>query len=162
MQTDSPAPQNYYLGWEEFHRDTRALAAQLLAREKKWRGIIGIARGGLIPAAIIARELNIRMMDTLCIASYEHTQQGVPQILKTLDSDGSEWLLIDDLVDTGATANLARELLPHATIATVYAKPAGKNTAHYWQREFAQDVWIHFPWDIEYRFVEPLHKQRES
>ena len=161
MPADQPSPQNYYLGWEEFHRDTRALAWQLLESGKQWRGIVGIARGGLIPAAIVARELNIRLLDTLCIASYDHTQQGTSQILKTLDDDGSDWLMIDDLVDTGTTANLARELLPHATIATIYAKPAGKNTAHYWQREFAQHVWIHFPWDIDYRFAEPLHKQRE-
>ena len=157
-------PPIYHLTWDEFHRDTRALAQRLLASGKKWRGIVGIARGGLIPAAIIARELNIRLIDTLCIASYDHDKQGAAEILKTVDGDGTDLLLIDDLVDTGATANIACELLPQATIAAIYAKPAGMASAAYWQREFAQDIWIHFPWDCaysdgEYRYAEPLYRQ---
>ena len=162
------SPRIYHLTWDEFHRDTRALAQRLLASDKQWCGIIGIARGGLIPAAIIARELNIRLIDTLCIASYDHDKQSDVQILKTVAGavarDGSNFLLIDDLVDTGVTANIARELLPNATMAAVYAKPAGMPSARYWQREFSQDTWIHFPWDCEhqddtYGFAEPLHKQ---
>ncbi|HEY3698069.1 MAG TPA: xanthine phosphoribosyltransferase [Spongiibacteraceae bacterium] len=160
MQSD--APTAYHLGWDEFHRDTRALARKLLDSGKNWQGIIGIARGGLIPAAIIARELNIRLIDTLCISSYDHNTQIIPTILKTAQGNGSNWLLIDDLVDTGLTANIARELLPHATMAAIYAKPAGRSAAAYWQREFAQNTWIYFPWDIDYRYAEPLHQQGES
>jgi xanthine phosphoribosyltransferase len=158
------SPCIYHLTWDEFHRDTRALAQQLLASGKQWRGIVAIARGGLIPAAIIARELNIRLVDTLCLASYDHDKQSDVQILKTVDDDGSDLLLVDDLVDTGVTANIARKLLPHATMAAVYAKPAGMPTSRFWQREFSQDTWIHFPWDCEqqdegYTYAEPLHKQ---
>ena len=163
------SPRIYHLTWDEFHRDARALAQRLLASEKPWKGIIGIARGGLIPAAIIARELNIRLVDTLCIASYNHDKQGDVQILKTVAGtvgDGKDFLLIDDLVDTGATASFARQLLPNATMAAVYAKPAGMPSTRYWQREFSQDTWIHFPWDCEhqddtYGYAEPLHKQNK-
>lgn len=159
-------PLIYHLTWNEFHRDTRALAQRLLESGKRWRGIVGIARGGLIPAAIIARELNIRLVDTLCIASYDHNKQGDVQILKTVDADGSDLLLVDDLVDTGVTANIARKILPFATMAAIYAKPAGMTGASYWQREFSQDTWIHFPWDCEqhnseYSYAEPLHKRFE-
>jgi xanthine phosphoribosyltransferase len=167
MPADSQAPDIYHLTWDEFHRDTRALAQCLLSTENKWRGIVGIARGGLIPAAIIARELNIRFIDTLCIASYDHDKQGDVQILKTVAGNGSDFLLIDDLVDTGITANIAREILPRATMAAIYAKPAGMASATYWQREFAQNTWIHFPWDCaptnhDYHFAEPLYKQYEK
>lgn len=162
MPNPSTPPHLYHLSWDEFHRDTRALAQQLLRSREQWRGIVGIARGGLIPAAIIAREMNIRLIDTLCIASYDHDRQGDAQVLKTVEGDSSGLLLIDDLVDTGITAAIARELLPRATMAAVYAKPAGKANAAYWQREFPQDTWIHFPWDCEYRgdnyaYAEPLH-----
>jgi xanthine phosphoribosyltransferase len=147
----------YYLTWDELHRDTRALAQRLL--HQPWRGVIGIARGGLVPAAIIGRELNLRLIDTLCIASYDHDRKGAAEILKTIQGDGDGFLLVDDLVDTGVTAQLARELLPKATFIAVYAKPQGKPLAQYWQREFAQDTWIHFPWDIEYRYAEPLLRE---
>jgi xanthine phosphoribosyltransferase len=144
----------YCLSWEELHRDTRALARQLLG--KPWRGVIGIARGGLVPAAILSRELELRLVDSLCIASYDHTAQGEPQIIKGIEGDGEGFLLVDDLVDTGVTAQIARELLPKATFVAVYAKPKGMALAQVWQREFAQDTWIHFPWDIEYHYAEPL------
>lgn len=151
--------QEYCLTWEEFHRDTRQLARQLLQvsdGELPWRGIIGIARGGLVPATILARELNIRLVDSLCIASYDHTQQGEISVLKSVPGDGSGFLLVDDLVDTGETARLARELLPAATFVAVYAKPAGRETAAYFVREFSQNTWLHFPWDSGLSFSPPL------
>lgn len=147
----------YHLSWEELHRDTRNLARRLL--DKPWHGIIGIARGGLVPAAILGRELNLRLIDTLCIASYDHTAQGNIELIKNVSGDGTGFLLVDDLVDTGNTARLARELLPNATFVAVYAKPQGIQLADYWQREFAQDTWIHFPWDIDYHYAEPLIEQ---
>lgn len=152
----------YCLTWDELHRDTRALARRLLDSGNQWRGIIAIARGGLVPAAILARELDIRLVETLCIASYAHDKQCTPEILSHIDSTGEGFLLVDDLVDSGVTARIARDLLPRAALATVYAKPLGKNAADYWQREFPQTTWIHFPWDIDYHYSEPLTKQRET
>jgi xanthine phosphoribosyltransferase len=144
----------YYLSWDELHRDTRALAQQLLG--KPWRGVIGIARGGLVPATILARELDLRLVDSLCIASYDHTQQGEAKVLKAVEGDGEGFLLVDDLVDTGNTARIARKMLPKAVFAVVYAKPAGKQLADHFAREFSQDTWIHFPWDVALRYAEPL------
>lgn len=146
MPDQTPADL-YHLSWDEFHGDTRTLARQLLGRA--FRGVIGIARGGLIPATIIARELDVRLIDSLCIASYDHTRQGEPEILKGVAGDGEGYLIVDDLVDTGVTARLARTLLPKATLVAVYAKPRGRATADLWAREFAQDTWLHFPWDCE-------------
>lgn len=148
------APVEYCLGWEEFHRDSRELARRLLGQP--WRGILAIARGGLVPAAIIARELEIRLVDTLCIASYDHTSQGEINLLKGFNGDGEGWLVVDDLVDTGKTARFVRQHLPAATLAAVYAKPAGKPLADIIIRDFPQDVWIHFPWDVDTRFSPPL------
>jgi len=144
----------YHLSWDELHRDTRALAHQLLG--KPWRGVIGIARGGLVPATILARELDIRLVDSLCIASYDHTRQGEAAILKGVDGDGDGFLLVDDLVDTGTTARIAREMLPKAVFVAIYAKPSGKPMADHIAREFPQSTWIHFPWDVDLRYAEPL------
>jgi xanthine phosphoribosyltransferase len=144
----------YHLSWDELHRDTRALAYRLT--DQPWRGVIGIARGGLVPAAILARELDVRLVDSICIASYDHDRQGEPQILKSVEGDGEGLLLVDDLVDTGTTARIARQLLPKAVFVAIYAKPKGKALADHFQREFTQDTWIHFPWDVDLRYAEPL------
>ena len=149
----------YYLSWDELHRDTRQLARQLLCEQKpggQWKGIISIARGGLIPGAILARELDLRVVDTLCIASYDHDQQGDITILKSIDGDGDGYLLIDDLVDTGKTAEIAKQLLPKACFACVYAKPRGLPLTKHYVREFNQDTWLHFPWDSEFSYSTPL------
>jgi len=110
----------------------------------------------LVPASIIARELEIRLVDTVCISSYDFQQQGKISVLKSPEIDGSGLLLIDDLVDTGKTARVVKDLLPEAHFATVYAKPAGRPLVDTFITEVSQDTWILFPWDTESRFVEPI------
>ncbi len=155
------ASDYYHLTWSEFHRDTRQLAAQLLSgqRSPALHGIVAIARGGLVPAAILARELELRWVESLCIASYDHEQQGELEFLNTIAGDGAGILLVDDLADTGATARAARDLLPEAYFATVYTKPAGRSLTDEFVREFPQDTWLHFPWDSQLQYSEPLIKQ---
>jgi xanthine phosphoribosyltransferase len=144
------------VSWQELHRDAKALAWRLLDLGP-WVGIVAITRGGLVPAAIVARELEIRVIETVGVASYEHMEQGQPKILKEPRADdGKGWLIVDDLVDTGATAKLVRELLPQAHFATVYAKPAGRPLVDSYITEVSQDTWINFPWDTEPRFVQPI------
>ena len=101
--------KTYPISWEQLHRDAKALAWRLVDIEE-WKGIVAITRGGLVPAAIISRELDIHLVDTICISSYEWKDQGGINILKKVQGDGSGWLLIDDLVDTGKTLELVRRL----------------------------------------------------
>jgi hypoxanthine phosphoribosyltransferase len=150
------------VSWQELHRDAKALAWRLMSAGP-WTGISAITRGGLVPAAIVARELNIRIVDTMCIESYRHMDLGAPKILKPpapetrqAIAQGGKWLIVDDLVDTGATARVVREMLPGVHFATVYAKPAGRPLVDSYVTEVSQDTWIMFPWDTEPQFVRPL------
>ena len=158
--TDSPQ-KTFHVSWDQFHRDARALAWRL-AEMAPFSAVVGIARGGLVPAAIVARELNLRVVESISIASYEHTaQQGPPKIVKPLVPEiaagqGAGVLVIDDLVDTGATARIVRELLPKAHFATVYAKPLGRPHVDTFMTEVSQDTWIHFPWDLGLAFQAPI------
>lgn len=103
------------------------------------------------------------LIDTICVTSYNAANaQGVEQqqreviVLKGVPGDGDGFLLIDDLVDTGRTAHVVRKLLPKAHFATLYAKPAGRPVVDTCVKEFKQNKWIFFPWDIDYRFVKPI------
>ncbi len=154
-QTDERYQKTFPISWEQLHRDSKALAWRLLDM-KKWQGIITITRGGLVPASIIAREVEIRLVDPVCISSYDYKDQGEIKILKPVDIDSNDWLLIDDLVDTGKTAHIVREMLPDAHFATVYAKPAGRPLVDTFITEVSQDTWILFPWDTESQFIEPI------
>lgn len=155
MGDASTYSRQYPISWDQLHRDARALAWRLLDLGPFSRLVV-ITRGGLVPAAVVARELNIHLIETICIASYDWQSIGEAKILRTVEGDGSGDLIIDDLVDTGATAQIARDLLPKAHFATVYAKPAGRPLVDTYITEVSQDTWILFPWDSEGQYVTPL------
>ena len=161
-----PYQDEIIISWVELHRDARYLS-EVLHTKGPWKGIIAVTRGGLVPAALVARELDIRLVDTICVTSYDAgkegemrggpaQQQSNVRVLKGVPGDGAGYLLIDDLVDTGRTAQLVRQLLPKAHFATLYAKPAGRPIVDTFVKEFKQTKWIHFPWDIEYKFATPI------
>jgi len=156
----NPYQKAFPVSWDQLHRDAKALAWRL-AEAGSWRSVIAITRGGLVPAAIVARELEVRLIDTVCVSSYEHQDQGGLEVLKPVsdDRDGEGVLIVDDLVDTGKTAQVVREMLPKAHFATVYAKPAGRPMVDSFITEVSQDTWIFFPWDMELQFVEPIANQ---
>ncbi len=154
--------KNFPVTWDQFHRDSRALAWRL-SGEGPFDAVVAIARGGLVPAAIVARELNIRKVESVAIKSYDHQNQGSIKVLKPMSQDildtaknGGRVLIVDDLVDTGATARAVRDMLPGAHFATVYAKPKGREMVDTFITEVSQDTWIFFPWDLDVTYVAPI------
>lgn len=155
--------KGFPVSWDQLHRDSKALAWRL-AEQGPWKRIVTVTRGGMVPACIIARELEVRLIDTACVVSYEHKDQGDINILQQIDplpdKDATADLIIDDLVDTGKTAAAVREMLPSAHYATVYAKPNGRPMVDTYVTEVSQDTWIYLPWDMELQFVQPIAQGR--
>jgi xanthine phosphoribosyltransferase len=153
--------QHYYtVTWDQLHRDARALAWRLIDKGP-FTGIVAITRGGLIPAAIVARELECRLIESVSVMTYDEEELGTPVVNKppTAAGDGTGFLVIDDLVDTGSTARAVRSLLPKAHFACIYAKPTGREMIDTFVTEVSQATWILFPWDTEPQFVAPLAKR---
>ena len=158
----APREKAFPVSWDQFHRDARALAWRLAAAGP-FDAIVAVTRGGLVPAAIVARELEVRMIETVCVASYhDYKTLGGLQVLKMIApevtrlNEGARILIVDDLVDTGATAKIVREMLPKAHFATVYAKPLGRPLVDTFITEVSQDTWIYFPWDMGLAFQPPI------
>jgi xanthine phosphoribosyltransferase len=154
------ATHYYTVTWDQLHRDARALAWRLIEKGP-YTGIVAITRGGLIPAAIVARELECRLIESVSVVTYDEEEIGTPVVNKppTAAGDGTGFLVIDDLVDTGSTARAVRGLLPKAHFACIYAKPAGRGMVDTFVTEVSQNTWILFPWDTEPQFVAPLAKK---
>jgi len=158
---DEKWQKSFPVSWEQFHRDARALAWRL-SGEGPFEAVVAVTRGGLVPAAIVARELGIRVIETVCVASYDYDKQGVINVLKSVgeavagSEGGARVLIVDDLVDTGATARVVREMLPNAHFASVYAKPAGRPMVDTFVTEVSQDTWIYLPWDMGLSFTPPI------
>ena len=153
--------KSFPVTWDQFHRDSRALAWRLQSLGP-FDALVAITRGGLVPAAIVARELNIRVVECVAVKSYDHQNQGGIKVLKPITEDllakckaGGKLLIVDDLVDTGATARVVRDMLPGAHFATVYAKPKGREQVDTFITEVSQDTWIFFPWDMALQYVQP-------
>ncbi len=155
------ATHYYTVSWDQLHRDARALAWRLSALGP-FAGIVAITRGGLIPAAIIARELECRLIESVSVTTYDEEARGQPQVIKSpaAAGDGEGFLIVDDLVDTGMTARVVRAILPKAHFACVYAKPDGRGAIDSFITEVSQDTWILFPWDTEQQFIAPIAKRR--
>ena len=157
--------KSFPVSWEELHRYAKALAWRLIDKGP-WTGIVAVTRGGLVPAAIVARELNVRIIETVCIASYmNYKNQGDIKVMKgvgaevvALRDQGKKVLIVDDLVDTGKTSRVVREILPSAHFATVYAKPMGRPLVDTFITEVSQDTWIYFPWDTALSYVPPIRE----
>ena len=160
VMSDSPSPKHFVVSWDQFHRDSKALALCLLEKNNDWKGIIAITRGGLVPAGIVARELEIKLVETIGISSYDDKIRNQVSIIKSINKEivgsGKDWLIIDDLVDTGNTVNILRKMLPEAHIATVYAKPEGKPLVETYVTLVNQDTWIYFPWEVDIQPIEPI------
>jgi xanthine phosphoribosyltransferase len=162
----APSPEKIFpVSWDQFHRDSRALAWRLHAAGP-FAAIVCITRGGLVPAAIVARELNVRIIETVCVASYQnYNNEGELKVLKgiaaevaSMGGQGKGVLIVDDLVDTGKTARVVRDLLPAAHFATVYAKPMGRPLVDTFITEVSQDTWIYFPWDTGLAYLPPIRE----
>src|SRR4029450_4122265 len=100
---DEKWQNSFPVSWDQFHRDARALAWRLHG-EGPFTAVVAITRGGLVPAAVVARELGIRVIETVCVASYDYEKQGELQVLKGVGDGiaggdgGKQVLIVDDLV----------------------------------------------------------------
>ena len=168
MAAAPQTPKHFPVSWEELHRNSKALAWRLIELGP-WKGMMAITRGGLVPAAVVARELDIRFIETVCVIGYQPDDTKPQQtkeatILKPPANvgDGEGWLVIDDLVDTGRTVDVLRKTIPKAHYAAVYAKPLGRPLVDTFITEVSQDTWIYFPWDVELQFMQPIATRRKE
>jgi xanthine phosphoribosyltransferase len=141
------------VSWEELQRGAQALAERLLDFGP-WKGMVAVTRGGLAPAAIVARALDIRLIETVCVIGYasddyDPQQASEVTIVKppAYVGDGEGWLVVDDVVDTGRTIEVLRRLMPRAHFAAIYVKPFGRPLVDTHVTEVSQDTWIYFPWE---------------
>jgi len=161
IETSGGPDKPFPVSWDQFHRDARALAWRLHA-VGPFEAIVCITRGGLVPAAIVSRELDLRVIETISIVTYrDYKTQAEPEVVKQIEgkllaAQGEGILVIDDLVDTGTTARIVRGLLPRAHFAAVYAKPLGRPLVDTFVTEVSQDTWIYFPWDTQLSYAPPI------
>jgi xanthine phosphoribosyltransferase len=138
---------------EQLERDIASLADRVAGFGERWRGVVGVANGGIYPAGRVADRLNLDYRE-IRISAYRGRTKTTPQIIRGLDDAdrGAGLIVVDDIVDSGDTALLIRRMLPRAALLVVYVKAAGLDKlrrlgqAPLYAECHPQDSWIVFPW----------------
>ena len=138
-----------FISFDTYAKDAIKLADMIKKTGRTFRSIIVITRGGLFPATILSAQLNIKKIDTYCLASYANKIGGEIQELKKPVIDTEDALFVDDLSDSGNTARYVKSVYPDAFFACVYVKEKRKEFPDLYVKEFPQDTWLIQPWEID-------------
>jgi xanthine phosphoribosyltransferase len=148
---DGSARREVRISKDKLDRDIATLAGRVGA--KHWRGVIGVANGGIYPAGRVADQLGLDYRE-IEIKAYRGRAKATLEVVRSIDDpeQGQGFLVVDDIVDSGDTALAIRKMLPKAAFLSVYAKAEGlsrletADQPHLCAERFAQNVWIVFPW----------------
>lgn len=159
---DRPAPR--CLAWDDIGAATQALAERVTIGGTP-QAVVGIVRGGMIPAAWLAHRLGIRDVRTVNVT--RTTEDGIHAAKTQLptarnpaslgDLTGLDVLLVDDIAGSGATLAHTADLLRSLGPARVRTAVLTVNRAN-WKQEAdpdrvidyiasLNDTWIVFPWE---------------
>ena len=145
------------LTWEGFGAATRELAQEIADSGFVPDIIIGVARGGLVPAGALSYALGVKLLDAVNVEFYTdvHETLADPILLAPLlDTDsirGRRILVVDDVADSGRTLALVLKLLrgfgAEVRSAVLYTKPRTVVQPDFSWR--TTDKWIVFPWSAK-------------
>ncbi len=141
-----------HITWEEYGRLVARLAESVKTSGRDFDLVIGIARGGIPVAMVVADELGVKI-DIINVKSYTGiSERSKPRILSTLTEEvrGKKLLLVDDLVDEGDTMEsiagyLARSKPSSLVTAVIFTKPWSKLKPDFSVEEVNE--WVVFPWE---------------
>jgi hypoxanthine phosphoribosyltransferase len=157
-----------YINWETVFKDINILSN--LVRRYNIDAIVGIGRGGLIPATILSYTLDIKVLQNFQIESYEGEKTaGVHKLWQNPENHfistfyNKNILVVDDLADSGNTLNLVKRFFEHKNVnlffATLYYKKGTSFMPNACVREYSTDEWIVFPWEETDSACTPCNKQ---
>lgn len=145
-----------YLDWNDITLAVSSLAQRIETHKYSPKRILAVARGGLIPAAMLAHQLGVPRIGTIQIQSYgvENTQGDfrlLDKLLPAGEFDHPETLIVDDLWDTGQTHAWIRKEFPNAVTTTLFFKDRGDSShriVSFPGSPLNEHNWVVFPWEV--------------
>jgi len=143
------------LGWEDIERQCAALAREIKRRRVPFDIIVGIARGGWVPARLLSDMLDNDELHTMRVKFYtgigEVAEKPVILHPTQIDVTGKRVLLVDDIADTGKSLGIARRHLEERGAGDIYVvtlikKPHSEVVPDLYVEE--TDAWVIFPWEV--------------
>jgi hypoxanthine phosphoribosyltransferase/molybdopterin converting factor small subunit len=155
------------ISWEKVENLSEQVSEKIIEDGYRPDVIIGILRGGVIPARILSDMLRVEDMGVLEIKLYKGVGiRGERPYLRqpaTLDLTDKSVLIVDDISDSGLTLQLTVQLIDfympkEVKTATLYIKPWTNFVPDYYGE--ITESWVVFPW--EKREFEDLLKNSET
>lgn len=138
------------LSWTDIETLSASIADQLIEQHGPIDPdtvLVGVARGGLIPAALVAHRLGLRKMVSLGLMSYADGVEGAQGKMQAYGAaPDSAAIVIDDIIDSGRTLEAVRARYPDAIVAALVDKTGGAPGVVI-GRQTPADEWVEFPWE---------------
>jgi uncharacterized protein len=141
---DQHLKNNYYLYWNDIENLVKKTALKIKKINKKYDLIIGIKNGGIIPAILISRELDINDIEFITIRKNKIFK------FNKFHKDKKYLLIIDEIYDTGKTFSIVNEYFKrfeydYACLVSRYRIP--DNNKIVTGKVLNHKKWIVFPWE---------------
>jgi hypoxanthine phosphoribosyltransferase len=142
--------------WSQIYDMLFSQAQKIQHQQYQPDTIIGIAKGGLIPARLLSDLLETTQLSTIEIEFYKDIAQPMskPTLKKPISTPvkGKKILVVDDISDTGRSLKLAQECLQEQgaleiRVATLYLKPQSITKPDFYEKQTCN--WVVFPWEIK-------------
>ena len=146
-----------HISWEEFHRDCNETATKVYKQLSRIDYIVGIARGGLVPARIMAEVIKPEGFYVIGVKLYDEDSKEdkitLYQDIPDVDWSGRNVLIVDDISDGGTTLEYAIDQLErtngHIYTATPYIKSRTIVRPDVYAKEYDNDKWLVFPFECD-------------
>ena len=144
-----------YYDYSQVHGFCETLASRM--KNQQFDSVVGVSRGGLIPATIIAEHMNVRELRTIGVRSYQLNglSKRKDSILYQSCSPYlvGKVLLIDDISDTGETFKFLinhfgrNRNIDSLTTCSVFVRRSSSYVPDYYHTDIIGNHWIVFPWE---------------
>ena len=116
--------------------------------------IVGVGRGGLIPATMLAYKLKKKVI-SFGINTYEDMVQSSKYAIYQpipIPTKNSKILVVDDICDTGNTFNIMRDIYGSEKhlqfeFASLFVKDSKSHLVDYYGLSVSDGIWLDFPWE---------------
>lgn len=116
------------LRWSDIEEAIEIVKNDILAKGNCYDAIMGIPRGGLVPAVILSNKLRIKM-----VSNY-------------IGEDKKRCLLVDDIWDSGCTFNTDDNI--RYTRVALFVRWPEFGTPEHWGKSLEHNEWVVFPWEL--------------
>jgi hypoxanthine phosphoribosyltransferase len=133
-----------YCNWEEIELLTKIVTDKIRRSNKEYNAILGITNGGIIPARLMARELNIDYIQLIPVRHKKLYKEEMPLLLKD-----KKYLVIDEIYDTGDTFFKVYDALKifDCDFAFLMSRYEHNSRGIYIGKVLNHNSWIVFPWE---------------